>query len=171
MVQECEVLEVGTTVQGGNPFGEVSSAVLSRAGRLAPLPAMIDRYDVMEKTTFPTWKVTDGSDVLLGVVELDWITESEPEAENRQLRIPSSFGLAMLLVASWRRGQSDAPSSPNLVDKNSAAGLILLPTGSNDNEYYRVGMFSFRQGGQFSSELPWENSMFRDREAQTIHLV
>lgn len=147
MMPECKVLQARTNVLGRNPFGEVSSSVLSICGKLGPPPTTM--Y-AMEEKTQPTWKITNSSNDLLGNYGIDWLVDPEKcLREGEPLKSGSSLGFVMLLVGSWRRGETGGPSTGNL-----AAGIILLPTFVNDDEYYRVGMFTLHQGGEFSSELP-----------------
>ncbi|KAH6664518.1 heterokaryon incompatibility protein-domain-containing protein [Halenospora varia] len=41
ITEECKIIDINVDVPGCNPFGVVSSAVLSLAGKLAPLPAIL----------------------------------------------------------------------------------------------------------------------------------
>ncbi len=75
----------------------------------------------------------------------------------------------MLLVAS-RRKIPTRSANKLWTEEIAAFGLILMPTG-NENEYWRVGIFSLMQGGEYPEDPPWDNILFRGKQKQLIHMV
>lgn len=157
LTQECKIIDIRIDVPGCDPYGVVASAILTLSGKLAPLSSV--RYFQPSKYILPSWEILKGS-ALLGIANLDWITNEDDD------QMLCSVGLRMLLIASWGKG-SHKPSNGR---GKCAYGLILLPTG-NENEYRRVGVFSFGKGGKFADDSPWNNRLFRGQKALTINLV
>ncbi|KAF7502130.1 hypothetical protein GJ744_006993 [Endocarpon pusillum] len=160
MVSECTIITINIELAGSDPFGAIRSAKLSLLGKLAPLPFMLPQHRNDIYAGVQMWKISTRS-ALFGVCTLDWITQRE-----ERLRVPDCR-MMMLLIASWREEFHKDDDQFG----NCAYGLILLPTNKNENEYYRVGIFCFPQGGDFSNDPPWNNRFFRSRNLQTIHLI
>jgi hypothetical protein len=154
---ECKINDVNVDLSSGNPFGAVGNAVLSLSGKLAALPSTLQLMP--SSFSSPTWKISKGS-ALLGVCELDWITDREDSWQAPNVR------MVMLLVVSWGKGVRDVPGQAN----KCAYGLILIPT-DNDNEYRRVGVFYCGKGGEFANDSPWNNRLFKGLKVQTIYLI
>lgn len=160
MVSECTIITINIDLAGSDPFGAIRSAKLSLLGKLAPLPFMLPQHRNDLYAAREMWEISTRS-ALFGVCTLDWITQRE-----ERLQIPDCR-MMMLLIASWRKEfRKDGRQF-----KTCAYGLILLPTDNNENEYYRVGIVCFGQGGDFSNDPPWNNRFFRSRNLQTVHLI
>ena len=73
----------------------------------------------------------------------------------------------MLLVASWSHKVKKPLGEQT---RMASCGLILRPSGEN-NQYQRVGLCYFANGPGFSRDAPWNNRLFRGKEAQNIQLI